>query len=101
MLLFPAIDIKDGKVVRLLKGDFDTVHQVADDPVATANTFLSEPSIPAVSIVLRPFPPRFTQYKYLKSAKTQGLENPLQAMYTILTSQAALIAGIDLLSFHW
>ncbi len=41
MLLFPAIDIKDGKVVRLLKGDFDTVHQVADDPVATANTFLS------------------------------------------------------------
>lgn len=41
MLLFPAIDIKDGKVVRLLKGDFDTVHQVADDPVATANTFLA------------------------------------------------------------
>ena len=41
MLLFPAIDIKDGKVVRLLKGDFDTVHQVADDPVTTANTFLA------------------------------------------------------------
>lgn len=41
MLLFPAIDIKDGKVVRLLKGDFDTVHQVAEDPVATASTFLA------------------------------------------------------------
>lgn len=41
MLLFPAIDLKDGKVVRLLKGDFDTVHQVADDPVATAKAFLA------------------------------------------------------------
>ena len=39
MILFPAIDLKDGKVVRLLKGDFDTVHQVADDPVATAEAF--------------------------------------------------------------
>ena len=41
MLLFPAIDLKDGKVVRLLKGDFDTVHQVADDPVTTAKAFLA------------------------------------------------------------
>lgn len=41
MLIFPAIDLKDGKVVRLQKGDFDTVHQVADDPVVTAQTFLS------------------------------------------------------------
>lgn len=39
MLIFPAIDLKDGKVVRLYKGDFDTVHQVADDPVATAKAF--------------------------------------------------------------
>ena len=39
MLIFPAIDLKDNKVVRLYKGDFDTVHQVADDPVETARTF--------------------------------------------------------------
>jgi len=39
MLLFPAIDLKDGKVVRLYKGDFATVHQVADDPVTTAKAF--------------------------------------------------------------
>lgn len=39
MLIFPAIDLKDGKVVRLCKGDFDTVHQVANDPVETARTF--------------------------------------------------------------
>ena len=41
MLLFPAIDLKDGKVVRLYEGDFDTVHQVADDPVATVQAFLA------------------------------------------------------------
>ena len=39
MLIFPAIDLKDSKVVRLYKGDFNTVHQVADAPIVTANTF--------------------------------------------------------------
>ena len=39
MLIFPAIDLKGGKVVRLHKGRFDTVHQVAEDPVETAKTF--------------------------------------------------------------
>lgn len=39
MIILPAIDLKEGKVVRLYKGDFDTVHQVADDPVVTAKAF--------------------------------------------------------------
>ena len=39
MIIYPAIDLKDGKCVRLLKGDFATVHQVAEDPVATALAF--------------------------------------------------------------
>jgi len=39
MIILPAIDLKDGKVVRLFKGEFDTVHQVAEDPVATAKAF--------------------------------------------------------------
>ena len=39
MLIIPAIDLKDGKVVRLVKGDFNTVHEVAPDPVETARTF--------------------------------------------------------------
>lgn len=39
MLIFPAIDLKEGKVVRLHKGRFDTVHQVADDPMETAKAF--------------------------------------------------------------
>ena len=39
MIVLPAIDLKDGKVVRLYKGDFGTVHQVAEDPAATAKAF--------------------------------------------------------------
>ena len=39
MIIEPAIDLKDGKVVRLLKGDFGTVHKVAEDPIATAQAF--------------------------------------------------------------
>ena len=39
MLIFPAIDLKDKTVVRLYQGNFDTVHQVADDPVTVARAF--------------------------------------------------------------
>ncbi|MCD7948571.1 MAG: 1-(5-phosphoribosyl)-5-[(5-phosphoribosylamino)methylideneamino]imidazole-4-carboxamide isomerase [Oscillospiraceae bacterium] len=39
MIVLPAIDLKDRKVVRLYKGDFATVHQVADDPMETARAF--------------------------------------------------------------
>lgn len=39
MIILPAIDIKDKTCVRLVKGDFATVHQVADNPVKTASSF--------------------------------------------------------------
>ena len=39
MIILPAIDLKEGKVVRLYQGDFSTVHQVADDPLSTARAF--------------------------------------------------------------
>ena len=39
MIILPAIDLKDGKCVRLFKGDFATVHQVAEDPLETAALF--------------------------------------------------------------
>ena len=39
MIIFPAIDLKDGKVVRLYKGDFAAMQQVAEDAVATALAF--------------------------------------------------------------
>jgi phosphoribosylformimino-5-aminoimidazole carboxamide ribotide isomerase len=39
MLIFPAIDIKNGRCVRLTKGDFSTVEKVADSYMDTANSF--------------------------------------------------------------
>ncbi|MDR2356204.1 MAG: 1-(5-phosphoribosyl)-5-[(5-phosphoribosylamino)methylideneamino]imidazole-4-carboxamide isomerase [Clostridiales Family XIII bacterium] len=39
MIIFPAIDIKDGICVRLTRGDFDTAEQVADDALETARGF--------------------------------------------------------------
>ncbi|MDR1572188.1 MAG: 1-(5-phosphoribosyl)-5-[(5-phosphoribosylamino)methylideneamino]imidazole-4-carboxamide isomerase [Clostridiales Family XIII bacterium] len=39
MIVFPAIDIKDGRCVRLTCGDFATVEQVADDALETALGF--------------------------------------------------------------
>ncbi len=39
MVIFPAIDIMNGKPVRLYKGDFSTAKQVADDALETAAGF--------------------------------------------------------------
>lgn len=39
MIILPAIDIKDGNCVRLLKGDFATVHKVAESYMDTAKSF--------------------------------------------------------------
>lgn len=40
MIIFPAIDIIDGKPVRLCKGEFSTAKQVADDALETADEFV-------------------------------------------------------------
>ena len=39
MIILPAIDLKDGNCVRLLRGDYETAHKVAEDPVKTAKSF--------------------------------------------------------------
>jgi len=39
MILFPAIDLKDGKCVRLMRGDMDLATVFNDDPAAQARLF--------------------------------------------------------------
>lgn len=39
MIVYPAIDLKDGKCVRLLKGDMDAATVYNDDPAAQARLF--------------------------------------------------------------
>ena len=41
MKIFPAIDIKGGKCVRLLKGDFANLTQYDKSPLNQANTFVN------------------------------------------------------------
>ncbi len=41
MKILPAIDLKNGQCVRMLRGDYDTAHKVAEDPVETAKNFLA------------------------------------------------------------
>lgn len=41
MLIIPAIDLLDGKCVRLYKGDYSKVTVYSDDPVAMARSFVS------------------------------------------------------------
>ena len=40
MILLPAIDIRDGRAVRLERGDFDRETVYADDPLAAARSFV-------------------------------------------------------------
>jgi phosphoribosylformimino-5-aminoimidazole carboxamide ribotide isomerase len=42
MLIIPAIDLKGGKVVRLVKGDFSAQIDCGDDPVAVAQRWVKE-----------------------------------------------------------
>ena len=39
MKIFPAIDLRDGKVVRLFQGDYDQMTVYSDDPVEIASSF--------------------------------------------------------------
>lgn len=42
MKLYPAIDLLDGRVVRLHKGDFDSVTDYGGDPAAVAAAYLAQ-----------------------------------------------------------
>lgn len=39
MIILPAIDLKGGECVRLIRGDYQTAHKVAENAVQTANIF--------------------------------------------------------------
>ena len=39
MLIFPAIDLRDGQVVRLVEGDYDRMTVYGSDPLAVANAY--------------------------------------------------------------
>ena len=42
MIIYPAIDLRDGKVVRLREGDPNQQTLFSDDPVATAQSWIDQ-----------------------------------------------------------
>jgi phosphoribosylformimino-5-aminoimidazole carboxamide ribotide isomerase len=42
VILYPAIDVLDGRAVRLVRGDFDDPSVYAEDPMAAAHEWVSE-----------------------------------------------------------
>ncbi|MFB1049452.1 1-(5-phosphoribosyl)-5-[(5-phosphoribosylamino)methylideneamino]imidazole-4-carboxamide isomerase [Paraliobacillus sp. JSM ZJ581] len=42
MIIIPAIDLIEGKCVRLYQGDFNKTEQVANDPIEQLNTFIAD-----------------------------------------------------------
>jgi phosphoribosylformimino-5-aminoimidazole carboxamide ribotide isomerase len=50
LIVIPAIDLKDGKCVRLAQGDFNRVNLYAEDPVAIAKQWQSE-GAPRIHVV--------------------------------------------------
>ena len=48
MILYPAIDLKDGQCVRLLRGDMAAVTVFGEDPAAQAAASAPPPAIPAL-----------------------------------------------------
>ncbi len=42
MIILPAIDIKDGQCVRLVKGDYGTASKMAESPMAAAERFAAD-----------------------------------------------------------
>ncbi|ACC98272.1 Phosphoribosylformimino-5-aminoimidazole carboxamide ribotide isomerase [Elusimicrobium minutum Pei191] len=66
MIIFPAIDILDGKCVRLFKGDFNKTTVYENDPVKTAKDFESQGS------------------KYLHIVDLDGAKNPLNRQSEII-----------------
>ena len=45
MKIFPAIDLKDGKCVRLAKGEYDKVTTYSDDPTMIAQEWINQGSL--------------------------------------------------------
>ncbi len=62
MYIFPAIDLRDKKVVRLLKGDYEQMTVYSDDPLSVAKSFEESGA-------------EFLHVVDLDGAKTGSLEN--------------------------
>ena len=78
MDLYPAIDLRDGRCVRLTKGDFDRETVYGDDPVAVARRY-EEAGAPWVHVVDLDAARRAGSNRALVEAVAAGVSVPVQS----------------------
>jgi phosphoribosylformimino-5-aminoimidazole carboxamide ribotide isomerase len=99
MIVFPAVDIQDGKAVRLRRGDFDDVTVFSDDPVELARFWQSQGAEALHVIDLDAARTgELTNFKIVEDI-VRSLEIPVQYGGGIRTPKSlAYVAGIGV---HW
>ena len=99
MIVFPAVDIQDGKAVRLRRGDFDDVTVFSDDPVELARFWQSQGAEALHVIDLDAARTgELTNFKIVEDI-VRTLEIPVQYGGGIRTPKSlAYVAGIGV---HW
>jgi phosphoribosylformimino-5-aminoimidazole carboxamide ribotide isomerase len=99
MIVFPAVDIQDGKAVRLRRGDFDDFTVFSDDPVELARFWQSQGAEALHVIDLDAARTgELTNFKIVEDI-VRSLEIPVQYGGGIRTPKSlAYVAGIGV---HW
>ncbi len=90
MDLFPAIDLRGGKVVQLTQGDFDRERVHGDDPVAVAQSFVAAGARWIHAVDLDAARTGEPINRHLIAAIAAGVSVPVQAGGGVRTLDAAL-----------
>ena len=89
MELFPAIDLRGGRVVQLVQGDFDRERDHGDDPVALARSFVAAGATWIHTVDLDAARTGEAANRHLIAAIAAGVDVPVQAGGGIRTLDAA------------
>lgn len=97
MDLFPAIDLRGGKVVQLTQGDFDRERVHGDDPVAVAQAFVAAGASWIHTVDLDAARTGEPVNRYLIAAIAAAVDVPVQAgggIRSVEAAQALADAGV-------
>jgi len=89
MDLFPAIDLRGGRVVQLVQGDFDRERDHGDDPVAVAQAFVAAGARWIHTVDLDAARTGEPSNRHLIAAIAAGVDVPVQAGGGVRSVEAA------------
>jgi phosphoribosylformimino-5-aminoimidazole carboxamide ribotide isomerase len=89
MELYPAIDLRGGRVVQLVQGDFDRERDHGDDPVAVARSFVAAGASWIHTVDLDAARTGEPANRHLIAAIAAGVDVPVQAGGGIRSLEAA------------